>query len=526
MLSIAGQPMVVLAARRAANEGAAVVIATSEQAEDDVIASAAHRAGIDVVRGPLDDPLARFAIACRDLDDGDVVVRLTADNVLPDGNLVSALIGAVGSGPHRYVRVGGDDLSVPYGIAGEAFTAGALREADNAPDADREHVTPWIRERHGDAVLDLSDVSSQWRGLRCTVDTFDDYVRLARLFSTASDPLTATWRDLCDALLKQEGPAATPWPATSENALGQSPVVLGTVQLGLSYGVANRQGIPSPEDAQEILRAAARSGITHVDSARAYGLSEERIGQALSRGLSESVGVVTKVLPLDDLPADADPAWCRSAVQASVATSLQKLGTDRVDALLMHRAGDWAKGSGAVRQTLVGLREAGVCRVVGVSVSSAAELRDVLADPECGYVQLPFNLLDWRWTGGEVEDALARRPDVVVTCRSVYLQGLLLGDKNLPWPANSGVDPSDVRTLLRSLVDELGRTSTADLCLAYVLGHPWVSSVVLGAESAEQVTESVAVARRPPLDSDEIKHVQSRLPRVAEELLDPSRWTW
>ncbi len=78
--------MVVLAAQRAGTTGAEVVVATSDRPEDDVIASTVEAAGIHVVRGPLDDPLRRFAIATADLDDDDVVVRLTADNVVPDGS--------------------------------------------------------------------------------------------------------------------------------------------------------------------------------------------------------------------------------------------------------------------------------------------------------------------------------------------------------------------------------------------------------------------------------------------------------
>lgn len=525
MLSLAGQPMVVLAARRAAGLGADVVVATSTEPEDDVLAGAVRAAGFEVVRGPLADPLARFVIATRDLAATDVVVRLTADNVFPDGALVAELVEAVRSGRRPYARVGGDDPSVPYGVAGEAFTVAALREADLAPDANREHVTPWIRKHHGESVLAPADLPKRWRGLRCTVDTLDDYVRVARLFAGVPDPVAPSWRELCDLLLQQGAPAEE-WPASKDNVLGQSPMILGTVQLGLAYGAANRQGMPTDEEAQAILREAAAAGVSHVDTARAYGLSEQRIGQGLARGLSEAMGVVTKVAPLDDVPTDADPGWCTSAVHASVAASLRHLRTDRVDALLLHRSQDWDKGAGAVRRALLSLRDEGTCRVVGVSVGNVPELVAALQDAECGYVQLPFNLLDWRWTSPEVGDILASRPDVVVTCRSVFLQGLLLGDEQLAWPSNCGVGPSEVLGPLHKLVDELGRVSVADLCIAYVLGHPWATSVVLGADTPRQVRETASVARRKPLDHDQIVHVRQNLPHVDETLLDPARWTW
>src|SRR5438132_5223256 len=115
MLSVAGRPMVVLAALRAGNAGGNVVVATSDQAEDDVIAAAVTSTGLRAVRGPLDDTLARFALAADADADADYVVRLTGDNVVPDGGLVRLLVDSLAEG-RSYTRCGGDDASLPYGV--------------------------------------------------------------------------------------------------------------------------------------------------------------------------------------------------------------------------------------------------------------------------------------------------------------------------------------------------------------------------------------------------------------------------
>ncbi|MGZ4451994.1 MAG: cytidylyltransferase domain-containing protein, partial [Nocardioides sp.] len=120
MLSLAGMPVVVLAARRAANTGTDTVVATSAHPDDDVLASTVASAGVRVVRGSLHDPLARFIGATHDLADDDVVVRLTADNVFPDGALVDHLAGQI-TAEAPYARIGGSaELDVPYGVAAEA----------------------------------------------------------------------------------------------------------------------------------------------------------------------------------------------------------------------------------------------------------------------------------------------------------------------------------------------------------------------------------------------------------------------
>lgn len=521
LLTAASRPMVVLAAQRARSTGAEVVVATSERPEDDAVAEVVASAGLGVVRGPLEDPLRRFAIAAADLDDADVVVRLTADNVVPDGSLVDLLVEAVAGGA-SYVRLGGDDPALPYGVAGEAFTVAALRAADAQATSshEREHVTPWLRETYGDHRLVVPDTDPAWAGLRCTVDTFDDYVALTRVLASVDRPAEAGWRDLCDRVLRSSPrpPAAAP---RRGNVIGQGPLVLGTVQLGVEYGAANVGGLPDAATATEVLAAAAACGVTHLDTARAYGSSEARIGGALRRGLSEHLGVVTKVRPLDDLPPDAPTGWAAEAVHASVQHSLRLLGSDRVDALLLHRAADWHRPG--VREAMTSLRESGVARVVGASLSTPAELVALLRDAEVGYVQLPFNLLDRRWGAPEVQAALADRPDVVVTCRSAYLQGLLVAP-GARWPDNAGLDAAALVADLGGLVQELGRRSAADLCLAYVLGHPWVTSVVVGAETPDQVRDTASLVRDPPLDEAGIARVLEVLPAGPEELVDPSRW--
>lgn len=526
MLTVGGQPAAVLAALRAGRSGLDTVLATSDQPDDDVIAAAARRAGVQVVRGSLEDPLSRFVLAARGLDPEDVVVRLTADNVLPDADLVEDLVRGLTSIGRAYLRVGGSDTALPYGISAEAFTVAALADADaHASSAlEREHVTQWIRQHHGDGVHTVSRSSARWAGLRCTIDTLDDYVLVARIFSDVSDPVTAPWGELCDLLADHSGPRPSRWQARGPNPLGQTPLILGTVQLGVDYGAANRTGMPNPEQAFDILRAAAAEGISHLDTAREYGASEDRIGGAMTRGLSEHLKVVTKVRPLHDLPADAPRGWCRDAVNSSVNASLRALRSSTVSAILVHRHTDWAKGDHGVRDALVDLREAGVCQAVGVSAASPAELMDVIDDPECTYIQLPFNLLDHRWLAEPVQAALRSRPDVVVTCRSVYLQGLLPGGLQARWPTNVAIDVESLVGSLARLRDELGRVSVADLCLAYVLGQPWVTSVVVGADSEEQVRESATLARRTPLTVEEIAHVGQQLGPVPDALVDPSQW--
>jgi aryl-alcohol dehydrogenase-like predicted oxidoreductase len=103
----------------------------------------------------------------------------------------------------------------------------------------------------------------------------------------------------------------------------------------------------------------------------------------------------------------------------------------------------------------------------------------------------------------------------------VYLQGLL-SSPEARWPA--GHDPALFTAALDGLVRELGRDSAADLCVAYVLAHPWVTSIVVGAETPAQVRETARIAGRPALKAEEVLRVQGIIPEGPTDLIDPALW--
>ncbi len=295
--------------------------------------------------------------------------------------------------------------------------------------------------------------------------------------------------------------------------------VLGTVQLGLPYGAANRTGKPSREAAVALVRRAVAAGIRCFDTAHAYGDAEERLGEALS---GQPVFIVTKLSPLNDLAEIAAPADVVAAVEASVAQSCVALRTGRLDCLLLHRAVHRTQFGGVLWQRLLAYKATGVIGKLGVSVQSPAEAAAALECPDVQHIQLPFNLLDWRWAG--IVDALTARPDVTVHVRSVLLQGLLAAGDPSVWPVIDGVDPAAVLAGIDALVRELGRDSAADLCMAYARGQAFINGVVIGLETETQLEENLRLMRNPPLTPAECRLVEKRLPHCPEQLLNPALW--
>lgn len=499
LLPFGGIPLAALIAKRVARGGHEVVLATSQEASDDPLVAEMERQGIAVVRGPLNDVLGRFVLATKGMADSDLCVRMTADNPGPDGDFVSGLADLRDKTGARYLGYGGNQIGLPYGMAAEIFDVGALRAADRAarPGPEREHVTTLIRQGHRpDSIPEFPGLDRDYGPLRATVDSFDDYIRMATVFA-GCDPVALPWTEVMTRL------AALP-DAPQLRVRG---MVLGTVQLGLAYGAANTNGLPNEAAARDILQDAIAHGVEQIDTARAYGLSEARIGDALSGGWQGRARVLTKLTPA--------PAG-REGVRASVLASAHALRLRQLPVLMVHRAAHLADPE--IRAALLELREEGLVDTLGASVQSPEEFRAVMEDEAVGHVQAPCNLLDWRW------DGIERRENVTVHARSAYLQGLLTPAPAEKWPDIAGLDRGAILQTLTELPDRFGRLHLRDLCLAWLRAQDWIDAVVIGVETGAQLRDNIALFARPPLTRDAADEIRRALPAVPERLLDPARW--
>lgn len=304
-------------------------------------------------------------------------------------------------------------------------------------------------------------------------------------------------------------------------------LVLGTAQLGLSYGIANQNGKPSRPFAVQLVQKALASGVRLLDTARCYGDSEEVLKEVLSDVPPEGAcrpTVITKVnTPLaKEAAAMADVALERFA-EDGVRDSCRALGVEKIPVLLLREAWPLQQSNGFWR-TLLRLRAEGVIGTLGLSAQSVEEAELAANCEDISHLQIPFNVVDHRWTESSALSRIFVRKELVVHVRSVFLQGLLLGGERISWPTvANGCGPA-VITALTEAKKTLKRSSLADLCIAYVLSYPQISGVVLGMETAEQLQENLDLVSRKPLSLEERRWVDSFIPRVPSALLNPSLW--
>ena len=288
-----------------------------------------------------------------------------------------------------------------------------------------------------------------------------------------------------------------------ESRAVSSRLVLGTVQFGQRYGVANSGGRVSGEETAAILKHARAAGLDTLDTAIAYGEAEQRIGVGQWQ-------VISKLPPVPDGCADV-AAWVRDCVRGS----LQRLKVAALHGLLLHRSQDLLGSSGAALSVaLAATKSAGLVAKLGVSIYAPEELDDLASRMQLDVVQAPLSIVDRRLaSSGWLARLHAAGTEVHV--RSVFLQGLLLMDPGLR-PARFARWQQLWDQWDRWLAEQA--LTPVQACISFALSQPGIDRVVVGVDSLQQLQEIIAgtTARSPA--------PPATLMNADLDLVNPSRW--
>ncbi len=153
-----------------------------------------------------------------------------------------------------------------------------------------------------------------------------------------------------------------------------SPIGLGTVKLGRNQGVKYPQGFELPDDrqARKLIALASDLGINLIDTAPAYGISEERLGGFL-RGQRRHWILCTKVG--EEFEAgESSFNFTPEHVRFSLERSLRRLQTDVLDIVLVHSDGDDLRiiDQLGTLDALAMAQQQGLIRAYGMSTKTVA----------------------------------------------------------------------------------------------------------------------------------------------------------
>jgi L-glyceraldehyde 3-phosphate reductase len=311
---------------------------------------------------------------------------------------------------------------------------------------------------------------------------------------------------------------------------GRSGLQLPTVSLGLWHNFGH---VDRFETAQALVRHAFDRGITHFDLANNYGpppgSAEAVFGDILRRDFRpyRDELIVSSKAGYRMGPGPYGEWGSRKTLVSSLDQSLKRLGLDYVDIFYSHRP-DLDTPLEETMGALDHIVRSGRALYVGVSNYPPQMLREAAAllrqfGTPCLIHQPRYNLFDRHAEGGLL-DAL-RDEGVGCIAFSPLAQGLLT-DKYLGGgiPADSraakGVGflkPGDVTperlaavAHLNALAATRGQT-LAQMALAWVLRHPGMTSVLIGASRVAQIDDAVGSLERLDFSADELAAIERTL---------------
>lgn len=280
-------------------------------------------------------------------------------------------------------------------------------------------------------------------------------------------------------------------------------MVLGTVQLGFDYGIANRSGKPSASESIRILETAWNGGIRNFDTAPGYN-SETILGQFIrTQGIENEAKVLTKVPSLGN-----DNQW-QSSVHKSVTKSLNDLGVTCIEVLFFHDAND----------SVLLLKEAQFFKdllknypitSLGVSVYEPDEIRRLKGSCFNLAFQFPYNILDRRFENNTV--STGKRYG-----RSVFLQGLLAG-KHLK--DNAPKELKQIHSKIQKFCSQRN-ISLMSQAIQFAANSKSIDFFLLGADNIEQLEQVLSIdlevnVRCPITESLNLS--------IKDKWLDPRQW--
>lgn len=267
----------------------------------------------------------------------------------------------------------------------------------------------------------------------------------------------------------------------------------------LGFGAGHVGGHELTEDeAGTILNAAVDRGVTLIDTARGYGLSEERIGRHLSWRrkdfiLSSKCGY--------GIAGSQD--WTPDCITRGVDEALRVMRTDTIDIMHLHSCPRTTLEHGGVLEALERAREAGKIRVVAYS-GEEEHRRFAIDSGQVGSIQTSINLCDQRVLESDLPEAAARGLGVIAK-RPIANAFWRFADR----PVGDYCETYWERARTMQLHPPAGM-AWGEFALRFVAHLPGVQSCIVGTRSVKHLEDNIRQLAAGPLSDDIVQDARQR----------------
>ena len=294
---------------------------------------------------------------------------------------------------------------------------------------------------------------------------------------------------------------------------------LGTVQIGMTYGLGEHKAKPSEEAAFALLDQAMALGVDNLDTANNYGDAEEVIGRWMAKRRVENKTlpwIVTKIGPMKHGSFDI----LRDDILRQTEGCCKNLGVETLDCLMLHNFSDYEQDADAIRKVFEEMKQQNMYKYSAISAYSYNDY-NMIAESGFDATQIPMNVFDW----GKIEDGgieTIAKSGMMMFIRSVFLQGLVF---QKPEKLDARMDfcvPYLQKYL--DLCKEF-EVSPAVLALSFVLSVPGVTTAVLGCDTPEQAAQNCQLFDQTiALTNDQMEKLHEAFHGIDPRVINPGCW--
>lgn len=261
----------------------------------------------------------------------------------------------------------------------------------------------------------------------------------------------------------------------------------------LGFGAAHVGNSAFEEsEAERILNAVLDLGINLIDTARGYGLSEERIGRYLAHRRGEYI-----LSSKGGYGVEGVPDWTGEVITKGIERALRLMQTEHIDIFHLHSCPLEIAQREDILKALEQARQAGQIRIAAYSAENAA-LEWAVGCGHFGSVQTSVNLFDQRNQISALPTALQKGVGVIAK-RPVA---------NVPWQFEArpvGQYAEEYWHRMKTMALEPIGMDWHELALRYSAHVPGVSSIIAGTRSLKNLRKNVELVNKGPLPQSEVE---------------------
>jgi aryl-alcohol dehydrogenase-like predicted oxidoreductase len=295
-----------------------------------------------------------------------------------------------------------------------------------------------------------------------------------------------------------------------------SPIGLGTVEIGLPYGIGTTT-LPSDKEAERILKTALELGITYFDTARGYGVAEERLGKF---GISKHGAVIVGTKCAQFLERGEDPRGpeLEQRIRNDIEASLKNLRTDALQLVQLHGGSKEQIERGELIEIMQKLKEEGKVQNVGIATRGEEAPLAAIASGFFATIQTAYSILDQRIAKAVLSKA--QENNIGIINRSVLLKGALTP---AVWQLPPALDQLKENSAKAAATAENMHIDLATLAFRFVMSHEAITCALVGTTTPAHLRTALAAAQAGPLSEKTLAQLRA-LAINDPALIDPAQW--